>query len=147
MVGEFAWKMPNRIPEMLAEMTWSLWSGIDRMAKGSIDHHGDSPNVVGYLSTCIRGRIQRFINDERRYRHRFNSLRSAKIKRIRPKPEGLLLILEGCIKKPVERKVIEGRINGLTDEQIASLVNLTRERVRQIRREIETRFLEKLDVY
>lgn len=132
---------------MLGEMAWTLWRGIDRMAKGSIDHHGDSPNPVGYLATCIRGQLKRFIAKERRYRHRFNAIKSFRTLKARAKPEGLFMILESCIQKPVERKVIEGRVNDLTDEQIASLVNLTRERVRQIRREIEKRFLEKLDAY
>jgi hypothetical protein len=140
-------KYPRMIPELISEMAWQLWYSLGLLSDGAIDHHGVEPNVPAYIAVTIRRHLLRHLRKSFRHQRRFGESSN----KIAGRMDASMIRIDffetlySCTENPKERTIIERRLMGFSDQDIAPLLGLTKQRVGQIKRDIERRFLEKLN--
>lgn len=142
LVARWALGYPWQIDDMVSEMLMALVDGVEMIAEGAIDSHGNSPNIGGYLAQTIHGRINKMLAQKPKDP-------GAKIIRSVPGDQGCLDLMEiitRSIETRQERTVIELRIEGYNDAQIGQMLEpqLTEQRVYQIRTVVKRRIQEQL---
>lgn len=160
LVAEFAMRAPNRTNEMVSVALEALIDGIEMIERGAIDHHS-VPNITGYLIMTVRGRISKFLTGDGVFRCDLKTYKklkdsgkdmpivildlSSRHLRIPVLPSSEMELKElfnAIAQDKKEKQVLDLRIVGYNDPQIAQMMGLTKQRVAQIRKKIGEKFLE-----
>ncbi len=122
--------------EIVGEMIWGLIHGLELIEQGAIDHHNGTPNIAGYLVSSMTGRMMKYIQ----YCPP-QLLPNPKSRKVADRTE-LRELIEKSILSDQEMKVISYREEGYKDRQIGEFMNLTTQRIHQIRTDVKKRLME-----
>jgi hypothetical protein len=149
-------------PDMLGEAMLQLVESVDAIKNGAIDHH-TTPNIRGYLTVALHGRLRRHHVRDRlmwvdpaTYKkleaagHQFSGVIT--LPDIEKPTKGDLSemianreLLKLTVFSDFEKQVVEARLRGETDPKIAEQLNCSKQHVHQTRQRIQKRILEKLN--
>lgn len=127
---------PEKADELVGEMIYGLVQGVNLIEQGAVDNHEGTPNISGYLVTSMRGYMLRHI------RHRQPE--------ILPHPDhpkrGNLIEIQELIDKATksdrEKRIIQLRIAGHNDPEIAEIIGITVSAIQQARTRVAQRLKE-----
>lgn len=160
---------PKKSDVLVSEMLFSLWTGIIRLHEGAIDHHGETPNPVGYLMVKLKGDLRNLLNRDGLVRVNIATYRKI-LKKGEPRRVLFLdltneakkraittvdvaekdletIVFNRCCESERDRQIINFRLDGLRDEEIGQKLNppLTKGRIQQIRTKIADKLKRILD--
>jgi len=139
----------HQTDELVSEMLNALVDGVKRISEGALDSHIGTPGIAPYLSTTIHGRLNKMLRRKR-------PVLSFKDERIKSEldraigrkgsedQEDLIELINRSVTTDQERLVINLRVEGYDDSEIAKMMKLTKARVHQIRTNVKHRILEQL---
>lgn len=152
---------PARLPDLTGVAMLALTQAVNRMAKGSLD--GKQHNPTAYLRKCIDGQIKRYLakcrlglsidpetyrklREENKWLPKIILLDNLSTKAGRRKADqDRIETIRACIQTELEQKVIALRVQGFNDQQIGQMLDYSKARIGQIRKEIAKRVRAQLD--
>lgn len=161
-VARFARQYPHKTDSMVAEICDALVMGVEKIVEGAIEHHA-SPNITGFLVSCMVGRLKRWVTQDgiircsiATYRKLVAQGAEAPVHVMGLSPKHLEIesrftfedvdeMVNAITLTDRERMVIELRMEGMSDAEIAKRpeFNCTYQNIQHLRKKIGTRFLEK----
>jgi hypothetical protein len=144
---------PTKSDLLVAEMLYILTHGVDMIRNGALDKHEGEPNITGYLITTIAKHLQHSADQDRLMlgagRAKGKTVRVSPLTRDVVTNEQLLnekgvpryeyeAALNQCL-MPIERTVLELRVEGWNDTQIGEKLNCTKQYVQRVRAELAER--------
>lgn len=155
LVEEAGRRFPNKTDVFVSEMMYMLVYATKRISLGFIDHHGENPNVSGYLTEMVRGHLAKMGAKDRIMGIRLGTYRKGKhgisvplnghIFVVRKENANDLMehIIHHC-ESELEEVIVKMRAASHNDEVIGDYVGLSKQRVGQIRSNLRNRIMETL---
>lgn len=139
-VAEFAGSYPNKTEELVSGMLWGLVRGTTLIEQGSLQHD----NVTAYLMSHVIGSLKKTITRDRLVpRCRQIKMRD-RVTKSEPTSD-LKELIKLSIQTEQEQRIIDFRLAGWNDPEIAEMMGLTKGRIQQIRSKVKDRLQELME--